>query len=454
MTVADPVVHPIDGPATRHEMAWWLRGFTLDLRALGLFRVAIGLCLMASLILRLPYAGTFYSSAGVLPATGLLESRDPTISLHLISDAPAAQLVLLLVAIGFAAALVLNHRPRLAAIASWVLWTSLLVRNPLATHAGDHELRLLLFWSMFLPYGRSRGTYLAPAGVALILQICAVYWFAFAEKMDPVWLTERSAVYYTLQLDMLAKPLGSGLLDHYQWTQWLTTGTLGLELLGPFLAISPIATNKLRLVAVLAFIGFHLGLSATTQLGTFPYISSAAWLVFLPFRGDPGAPVRDTGYVRNAVVIASVMFIALNLLAPTTRPRNEAEAGKFRRFASLIGWEQRWTMFGPRPTTADGWYVMPGFRNGEWTDVWNGGPAIMAKPPDVLGSYRSMDWVEYLHQLRNPRNSAVRRYLARYLCRREALDSFRLIFVAEPTPPPGRTPGPIRPDTLWNGACP
>lgn len=450
MTIAEPIA----GSVPRPEAAWWLRGFTIDLRALGLFRVAIGLCLMVSLILRLPYAAAFYSSEGVLPATALLQSRDPLISLHLISDSPAVQVVLMSAAIGFAAALVLNHRPRLAAIASWVLWTSLLVRNPMATHAGDHELRLLLFWSMFLPYSQRRGTYLGPAGVALILQICAVYWFAFAEKMDPIWLTDRSAVYYTLQLDMIARPLGFWLRDHYEVTRWLTIGTVGLEFLGPFLAISPIATNKLRLAAVLVFVGFHLGLSATMNLGTFPFISSAAWLVFLPFRGDPGPAVRDKGSFRTALVIASVMFITLNLLAPATRPWNEAEAGKFRRFASLVGWEQRWTMFAPRPMTADGWYVMPGFRGGEWSDVWNGGPVTTVKPPDVLESFGGINWLEYLHQLRGARNAELRPYFAHYLCRRETLDSLALVFMSEPTPPPARAFQPIRPDTMWNGACP
>ena len=66
---------------------WWLRGFALDLRSLALYRIVVGLCLVGSLIRRVSEAGTFYSSAGVLPADVLARDRDNVFSLHLISDA-------------------------------------------------------------------------------------------------------------------------------------------------------------------------------------------------------------------------------------------------------------------------------------------------------------------------------------------------------------------------------
>ncbi len=145
---------------------------------------------------------------------------------------------------------------------------------------------------MFLPLERRLGSR-QPAGSArshssppppspLILQIGAVYWFAAAEKMGPAWVSERSAVYYALHIDMVATPLGAWLGGFPEATRWMTVATLALELLGPFLVLSPWRTNACRLAAVLLFMGFHLGIGLTMRLGLFACISALAWVVFLP----------------------------------------------------------------------------------------------------------------------------------------------------------------------------
>jgi hypothetical protein len=447
----------------------------LDLRSLALFRIALSACLIVSHLLRLPGLGAFYTDQGVLPRAALIEARDPLLSLHLISGAWAIQFGLFALALVAAVGLMLGYRTRLAAVVSWVLITSLLIRNPLASHAGDHELRLLLFWCMFLPLnGRwsldrppaGTPTYLSPAGVALILQVGAVYWFAFAEKMNPVWLTERSAVYYALNLDMIARPLGILLRDHHELTRFLTAGTMALELLGPFLLISPIFTGPLRLLAVASFIAFHAGLGLTMRLGTFPWICAAAWLAFLPSfiwgAKSPVGPARKPGALETLLVVASILLITSGLLAPTLRPQDPAEAGFFRRLSILMGWEQRWPMFSPRPTTEDGWYVMEGVTSaGRRVDVWTEAEPTYDRPADFAAAYRDMAWMEYLYQLRGARNASFRPYLGRYLCAdhtsrltEEPIDSLKITFMMERTPPPGRPMAPVEREVLWAGECP
>ena len=114
----------------------WLRGFALDLRSLALFRIVMGLCLLGSLIRRLSEAGTFYSDMGVLPANVLLRDRENIFSLHLISDAVEIQYAIFLIAIAFAIAFTVGYKTRLAVVVSWLLWVSMLARNPARDSCG------------------------------------------------------------------------------------------------------------------------------------------------------------------------------------------------------------------------------------------------------------------------------------------------------------------------------
>ncbi len=466
--------------ASESPLPWWIRGFALDLRSLALFRVSIGLCLMVSLLLRLPEVEAFYSDEGVLPREALIRLRDPFLSLHLISGSWTVQMALFLVAILFATTLTFGYRTRLSAVVSWVLITSMQARNPLVAHGGDNVLRVLLFWSMFLPldgpreeFDRRRGVlHLSPAGVGLIFQVCAVYWFAFAEKLDPIWLTERSAVYYALHLDMFATPLGAWVRDSPELTRLLTVATIGLEFLGPLLAISPLLTSQLRLVAVVSFIGFHLGLALTMRLGTFPWICSAAWLAFLPSEvwrlwnlASPSKWFRPassrTGKAGSLVVIGAILTITLLLLAPPLRPASPNEASASGRLLSMMGWTQRWPMFAPHPTTEDGWYVMEGVtKGGTRVDVWGGGTSRHQRPTDFAAAYRDTRWLGYLYLVRSGRYESFRNYFSAYLCREwnarhpDQVDSVLIAFVSERTPPPGVSPPARELQILSDQACP
>jgi predicted DCC family thiol-disulfide oxidoreductase YuxK len=289
----------------------WMRGLTLDLRSLALFRIAFGSCLLMDLLLRIPQIDNFYTDKGVLPRDLLVrELGDAWVaSLHLMSGQWAVQLALFLVAVVFALGFIAGYRTRLCAIASWLLLTSMQVRNPTILHGGDTLLRVMLFWCMFAPLnGRCSldralnpedpplpSRQFSPATLVILFQICAVYLFAFADKMHPVWLTERSAVYYALNLDIFATSFGHWLLGHPALLRAATTGTLLLEGFGPILALSPFLSDRLRLLAVVSFIGFHAGLAISMRLALFPWTCAAVWLALLPATFWDGLTRRFAG---------------------------------------------------------------------------------------------------------------------------------------------------------------
>ena len=287
------------------------------------------------------------------------------LSLHTLGGGWPWQAFLFLVAIAAAGGLVAGYRPRAMAAVSWVLLLSLHARNPMAVHAGHRLLAALLFWSLFLPLGRRAGTHLSVGSAAFGLQLAAVYWFGFSEKLNPAWLTERSAVYYALHLEILTTPGGAAIADHASLTRLLTIGTLTLEFAGPFLAVSPFPEG--RWLAVVAFVSFHLGLGLTMRLGTFPWICAAAWLALVP--GPGGELVRAPRW-SQPIAAACLLLVAVGLRWGVPEPRHGAAS--IHRILWQLGAVQEWAMFAPVPSRLDGRWLV----NGEpypWGDSrWTG----------------------------------------------------------------------------------
>lgn len=282
---------------TRHPYTREL--FGIDVRALAVYRVALGVLLLLDLANRTRFLSAHYTDDGLVSRTLMIpRMKTWTLSLYWMNGTAGFAAAMFLIAALFALLLLVGYRTRLATIVSWVLLVSLQYRNPLVCHAGDHVLRLLLFWGMFLPLGicgsvdsrlaADRNVELGPRAVlslgslGLLLQVASIYFFAALLKSSPVWYREGTALYYALSLDRLSTPAGRWLLNFPELCRWLSLGTVGLELFAPALAFFPIGTRYLRTVVVLLMFGFHLGMAVTMNLILFPYICMTAWLVFLP----------------------------------------------------------------------------------------------------------------------------------------------------------------------------
>jgi predicted DCC family thiol-disulfide oxidoreductase YuxK len=133
-----------------------------------------------------------------------------------------------------------------------------------------------------------------------------------------------------------------------------------------------------------------------------------------------------------------------------------------------IGWfthlDQKFNMFAPTPLTEDGWYVMPGkLRDGTEVNVMNGAEEVTyTKPEWVSYTYKNQRWQKYLMNLWSRDFSEYRLSYGRYLCREwntesrphdKQLLTFEMIFIVENTPPPGVTPAPVVPTTIWSHSC-
>ena len=162
---------------------------------------------------RLParLSGVWLTDGGVL---GVMRAMPSCVDVVLVAahSGDALQTALLAAAAAAALALALGWCTRFASVAAWLLCCSLHSRNPLTLHGGDVLLRLLLFWSMFVPLGP--GPARASLGLhCLRAQVALMYACAALSKSGAEWWGECSAVHLALQLDLIATPAGITLRD-------------------------------------------------------------------------------------------------------------------------------------------------------------------------------------------------------------------------------------------------
>jgi len=132
------------------------RGWSLDLRSLSLFRIGIALMVIADLALRSRYIVEHYTDMGIYPRSALqtLGESMTTLSFHTASGQLWFIVVLFIIHGLFALSLLVGYRTRLASIVLFIMTVSLHNRDMIINSGADDLLRVVLFWSMFLPLDR------------------------------------------------------------------------------------------------------------------------------------------------------------------------------------------------------------------------------------------------------------------------------------------------------------
>jgi len=404
--------------------------FGLDTRSLAAARIALGLLIVLDVYGRVIDFNTFYTEAGVLPRAKVLElyHRTEYVSLFLASGASWWTGVCFAIEALAGACFMLGYRTRTSLWIAWFMMLGCHARFSPVLQAGDLLLRLLLFWSFFLPMGarfsldsmKKRVTHGKDATVvglatfAVLFQVSAVYIWTGLLKNGREWL-DGTAVYYALRLDYFAKqPLTDMLLAQETLMEYMTHFTLYFELYGPFILLVPFFFGIVRSVVVLAFMGLHVGFFFFLEIGLFPWISIASWVFLLPgWFWDkcgwrlPGAEndvhrliygdwfrsaSSRLGYGVRFVLLNGPILLFLWIVfqwnmttlvgagpTPITGPISiDAKGWKVtgiqRTIALTLRLDQKWSMFAPYPIKDGGWYAMPGVLiSGDEVDLWQGG---------------------------------------------------------------------------------
>ena len=280
---------------------YWNKVFRLDFRSLALFRVGLGFILLLDLWVRSRSLTEHYTDQGVLPRAveTTVFNASWYFSFHNSMGSTSGQAVLFSLNALCAFALLIGFRTRLATFLCWIFLISLENRNYLILNAGDVYLRLLLFWSMFLPLGYRASVdaalqqtpltkeapeenFFSAGTIALTLQIIMIYFFSgLLKAFEPIW-QNGLGLYFALSAEIYATELGKWVSSHYQALVSFNPWVLWLELLSGFLLLIPYRNDRFRSLCILFFWAFHLTIAALLEVGFLSTIGVVAWMIFIP----------------------------------------------------------------------------------------------------------------------------------------------------------------------------
>jgi hypothetical protein len=131
------------------------RAFGLDYRSLALLRVSLAGLMLADLWWRSRDLRAFYVRGGMLVPDEFYQSNKYQISVHGVCHALFAQVLLFALHAFSCITLLVGYRTTTSAVVAFVLLSSLHTHLPVVSTSGDDMLRILLFWSLFLPLGHT-----------------------------------------------------------------------------------------------------------------------------------------------------------------------------------------------------------------------------------------------------------------------------------------------------------
>ncbi|MFT4884047.1 MAG: hypothetical protein ACI8U4_001560 [Natronomonas sp.] len=452
----------------------------IDARGLAAFRIYVGLLLCADLLLRARDLRAFYTDTGVLPRAVHAELY-PTlsrISIHTLSGALWWQVLLFVVACGFALLLTVGYRTRLSAIASWLLLASLQARNDYILNGGDTVLLVVLFVALFLPLGRrwsldARASDGLPEKIAsdqvvgfgtaaLLTQVVLIYATNAVFKFrSDAWMAGE-AVPQVFQVERFVVFLGPYISEFTTLLVAINWLWVAMLVVSPLLVLT---RRWLRASLVGLYMGAHLAMRLTMDLGLFSEAMVAGLLVFLPpvvwdhversveplengISGwldarpridaavQPSLAVLPTSLRRGAaralpVATATILIVgllwqvaAVGVVAPPEDSPVEPE-------------EHSWKLFAPNPPASDGWYVTTGeTAAGEEVGVYPHAHTSFERPDHIAETYPNARWRKYLTGLQHGSDRRIAAF-ADYLCRTgaethgERLTGVEITFVHE-----------------------
>jgi len=410
------------------------------------FRVGIGILTVIQLLSRFQKVPGFYTDHGVLPRwivfkeLNILNWKWSLFYLHGSEELASALFIL-----GFFLALlyIFGIKTFWSGIFLWIIVVSVNNRNMLVTNGGDRMLQILLFWSLFLPAGKSFAFFRNPKNpteqvsipaAAFMIQIALIYFFSGLLKIHDIWYKEGTALYYVLNYNYITKPIASTFLQYPKLLKIVTYLVFYLELIGPLLLFMPWHQKFFRWMVCILFILFHLATLIFFELGIFPYIGIVAWIALLPsdvwnnffYRADKiqHIPIKSfksivTGFLIVYVILFNVRSLNYKLLTkffPT----------QLNVVAQIFQIQQRWGMFAPYPTKEDGTFSIEAKSK-------NGSPVNLTENYDTKIWRKYLLSLYYYHRHDPDYNSS----LMRYLCSQEpTVKSINLYFLREETPAP------------------
>lgn len=430
---------------------WFSRVFGMDLRSLAVFRICLAVVVLFDAITRFPDAEAFYSDGGLFDRAASHDfveryytaaAKVGTWSLNWLNGEVWWAQSLFVVEAVAACCLLLGFGTRLATILLWMLVVSQHIRNPLVITSGDTLLKLMLFWSIFLPLdrvwslaARKRGvspqnieTWLVSIATAgFMLQVILMYFFTGIAKFNDIWFGGH-AMDYVLRLELYITDFGRWMLQFPGLLKWVAWGTLLIELAGIWLLLLPWRNSFWRSFNILAFWGFHIGIALCMNIGLFPLICMVAWLPLLPREVWTRQPLpqpttaRITEWQRlclvaGGIVIATTLWMNLSNLSKG--PFHNTLPSLLASGVRMLGLEQHFQMFGIPPNQSPWFVYETRLKDGSKIDLFRPDNRLdLERPADIPGTFPRHNWRKLHQNLVDERLAPYRAALLEYAVRK------------------------------------
>ncbi|HEY4116349.1 MAG TPA: hypothetical protein VGM56_00785 [Byssovorax sp.] len=461
--------------APESGLAALLHAYTdADPRALGAFRVAFGLLMIADLLRHLPGLDAWFGPGAVASPAAIAAIEGPAtpFSFYLLTTSLPVVGIMMAASLAVFVAYTLGYKTRLTQVLALVAIVSLHGRNDFIEHAGERTVNVLALLTAFLPLGRRysldalarcRGGADAPLDVTpvrsaaftvLLLQFAAAYALDWSVKTGPGW-TDGTALIAATE-PMVGTHIGIVLRDSLpiEVFRVMCLSTLFIESALALLLLIPYAGA--RAIAFGLTVALHAGIATFMALGVFQPSMFIAGMLFVPaFVFDraerlgllsplagvaaqararfAALPARSPGAAtpswiastREAVVIVLGLVLFLLVLADNRRMpawvRPPREIARPARIALVrVGVFETWDHYAdPRPVdgilvvdavTVDGRHVDP------MNEVACGltGPPLDEVPHELPMSLLWWNLEKYAHEPGAPMLAPLGAWVARY----------------------------------------
>eukprot|EP00958_Prasinococcus_capsulatus_P030351 scaffold8075_cov484-Prasinococcus_capsulatus_cf.AAC.1 len=276
--------------------------FSMDSRALALFRIGVGLFVMYDVCHRSSDSLYWYTSIGphMFPKADT-PHHSPVHQALFYRGSYAWQAALMVAQLLVAASFTLGIHARRMSVALWLLLTMEHGRMEYNMDGADKFLRHMVFWVIFLPcdlhytcnpFGtkrrgaRQQGSppqHVLCFGTAGFSIQHAIVYFELVGRRCCAWMfPQLDAVYYMLASRFCVSKLGFHLSKFYGLCRVLTGFGMLAELVSPLFLLFSSPRGYWRLAGCLPLIGLHAGIFMTMRLFNFPVFSMLVTVPFLP----------------------------------------------------------------------------------------------------------------------------------------------------------------------------
>jgi hypothetical protein len=455
--------------------------------------MALGAVVLLDILLRSRDLQAFYGDQGVLSRSLYFQQSWEWWVYHLFLASGTTGGLLVLFAVWAAAAtcLMVGYQTRWAGLITWYFVASIQLRNPLVMDGGDDLLRLLLFWTPFLPlsarwsvdarrhpeWAALPNAYRSLATLGVTFQIFVLYFFAAHLKTGDDWWKTRDALYYALSIDQFATGLGRWLTAYPDLLRLLTSGALILEYGLALLVLFGARWLSARAVFFVLAVSFHLLIACTLHFGIFMLIVICGLMAFFPSAwldrlSPPETPASQpagalpAGYrlSRPTQAFCAGIVVMIGIFNHYSIDHVQRIPPWSRWVMDLTFEQQHWHFFAPYPFKEEGWFVLEvTLADGAVVDGWDNGNTMDGKPVSVASRFpnqRWRRWLQNLTQIPLPDRESWRQSTLRYAAYQwmkqhpEARPQrFRLVLMEEINVPPGQQPS-VQPVVLAQMAPP